>query len=339
MFRSAIAKLTAVYVLLVMILSLTFSFVSYHSATRELGEGLRSQYKAIVESDHDADNTDAADSLSVPELHIREQHIRNDLIYLNCIVLVLSILVGYALARRTLRPIEEAHQSQIRFIAEASHELKTPLTSMKADTESILMQKSVRTKELRLTLESNLRDIERLEALTRHLLDMGRFRSGTKPLSEEINVKLLVADVTELLRAKNIDKKIMVQCSIEVSVIWADPIVIRQLLVILVDNAFKYSYADETISVKVKSENGNVILEVADKGIGIDETDLPHIFEHFYRSSHTALSKEASGYGLGLPLAHDIVTMYKGHISVESNLRRGTTVTVRLPLKFSSNRT
>ena len=322
-----------------MILSLAFSFVTYHFAAHELSEGLHSQYRTIIKNDHDADNNDDTDTVSIPELRLHERNIRNDLIYLNSVVFVASLAVGYGLARRTLRPIEESHQNQIRFIAEASHELKTPLTAMKADTESILMQKSVKARELRQTLESNLRDIGRLEALTRHLLDMGRFRSGAKSQSEEIDMKRLVTEVTERMETTYTAKGITVQHTINIEAIWADPIVIEQLLVILVDNAFKYSNSGGAIHVNAKSENGNVMLEVIDSGIGIDETDLSHIFEHFYRSSRNASSKEASGYGLGLPLAHDIVTMYKGHISVKSSLHQGTSVTVHLPLKFSVSHT
>lgn len=332
MFRSAILKLTLVYVLLAMALSLIFSGVLYHFAAHELSEGLHHQYEVLQETDHDADDTD---NISASELHIREENIIKDFIYLNCAVLISSVLAGYFLARRTIRPIEAAHRSQIRFTAEASHELKTPLTAMKADTESVLMQPKSDKRELRKTLERNLEDIERLETLTKHLLDMGRYRSGMNLRTTDIQLEQLLKSVVRQLDLKYQDKHLSVVQDVPKTALHADPTAVEQLLVIIIDNAYKYSNDKGTIQVLARERRGTVKITVSDSGIGIPESDLPHIFEYFYRSSHAIDSQKASGYGLGLPLARDIVQACKGNIEINSSENKGTSVVITLPLKSS----
>ncbi len=333
MFRSTLVKLTLVYVILTMALSLSFSFVFYRLATHELSEGLHHQYEDIVGNDHDTDNKHRYDHESSSELQQRQDTIRNGLVYVDIGVLIGSVVVGYVLARRSLRPIEEAHRSQLRFTAEASHELKTPLTAMKADTESMLMQRGANASELRATLKNNLSDIERLERLTRHLLDMGRYRSDAKPRLEEVDLPKLLGGVVRQLGIKYKSKNVRIEQQCTLAVVYAEPLSLEQLLVILTDNAVKYSPKGGMVRIAASQVQRKTVITVQDNGSGIDPEDLPHIFEHFYRSKQHSSTKAASGYGLGLPLAKDIVDMYKGSISVDSKANEGTTVTVRLPLK------
>ena len=313
-------------------LSLIFSVVLYHFAAHELSEGLHHQYKVLQESNRNADDID---DITAPELRIREDNIIKDFVYLNCAVLTGSVLAGYFLARQTIRPIEAAHRSQLRFTAEASHELKTPLTAMKADTESVLMQPKSDECELRKTLERNLEDIEGLETLTKNLLDMGRYRSGISLHTTDIQLEQLVQSVVRQLDLRYHDKHLSVMQDLPTITFHADPTAIEQLLVIILDNAYKYSDNKGTIQIIAQVLRGTVTITVSDSGIGIPESDLPHIFEYFYRSSHAVDSHKASGYGLGLPLARDIVRASKGTIEITSNQDKGTSVTVTLPLKNS----
>lgn len=333
MFKSALLKLLLVYVTLTMALSLGFTFVFYKVATHELSEGLHHQYESLASNDHDADNSRNYDTESEAEFQARKTNIRNDMVYVNLVVLVGSVVVGYALARWTLRPIEEAHRGQLRFTAEASHELRTPLTAIRADTESMLMLKGAKAADLRATLQHNLSDIERLERLTRHLLDMGHYRSGKKPRMESVDLPKLLDGVAHQLQTKYKSKKVGIKQQCDAANVYADPLSLEQLIVILADNAVKYSPVSGTVRIAVTQEQRKVVITVKDNGSGIDPDDMPHIFEHFYRSKQHSGAKAASGYGLGLPLAKDIVDMYKGTIAVDSKPGKGTTVTVRLPLK------
>lgn len=328
MFKSALAKLTLVYVVLAMALSLVFSFVFFHFATHELDEGLRNQLKIINMNVHDGDNSN---NVSGAELHRRADNLKRDLIYFNLVVLVGTLIVGYLLAKRTLRPIEAAHAIQERFIAEASHELRTPLTAMKADTESILMEQGATAGQLRTALQENLQDMERLEKLSTHLLSMARYKSKKNLVNEPIDLQLVIKETVAQAKRQYRSKPMVITTDLQPTTIIADPLAIQQLLLIVIDNALKYSPANATIKVSQKVEANQISLAVADNGVGIPESDLPHIFKHFYRSSQTKSSDSASGYGLGLPLAKDIVSLYGGTIEVTSRENKGTVVTIHLP--------
>ncbi len=333
MFKSAVLKLTAQYVVLAMLLSTVFSIVFYGFAKHELSEGLQNQFHVLSQNDHDGDNVGGLhDTVSGPELRNRSGNLKADLLMSNGILFVSSISLGYLLARRTLKPIEEAHDMQVRFTAEASHELRTPITAMKADTESILMEKAPHAKLLRQGLESNLRDIERLERLSQHLLSMARYKSEANQQFEPVELKPLIKVVIREAERVHKDKKLRVKSSLQPAVVRADPVAVEQLFSIIIDNAMKYSQANATIHIMMKrAESNQVVVSIRDTGMGIAIDDLPHVFEHFYRSKTALSSDTASGYGLGLPLAHDIVTLHKGSLLIKSDENKGTSVTITLP--------
>jgi len=330
MFKSATVKLTLWYVLLVMGLSILFSSVLYHFSTHELAEGLRNQYKTLASNDNDGDDRNY---VPTQELDTRSQHLLQDLIYFNIFVFFGSSITSYALARRTLAPIEEAHQAQIRFTAEASHELRTPLTAMKADTEATLMQKSPGSAVLRRTLQDNLRDIEKLEKLANHLLEISRYKSTAAQAWQDIDLETTVQEVLKQfqpnIRADHLKVKVR-SAPIRFK---GDQQGLRQLIAIVTDNAIKYSHPKGVISVTLAKANKYATITVEDAGIGIAAEDLPHIFESFYRAQNaTTKKKGVTGYGLGLPLAKEIVELHGGSIEVQSKENKGTKLIIKLPL-------
>ena len=329
MFKSATVKLTLWYVLLMMGFSILFSGVLYRLSTHELAEALHNQYRVLVTDDHDGDNQS---NVTTQELDARSQHLVQDLIYFNALVLFGSTLTSYVLARRTLRPIEIAHQAQIRFTAEASHELRTPLTAMKADTEATLMEASDDPKVLRRTLEDNLQDIDKLEKLANHLLEVSRFKSRAVPGKETIDLDSVINEVVKQLGHTMRDKKLKIKIvSVPIRLV-GDRQAIQQLITIVLDNAIKYSQSNAEVNLAVVKDKGATIT-IKDKGIGIRATDLPHIFERFYRAQNVINSdKKIAGYGLGLPLAKEIVDLHNGSIDIHSKEHKGTTVIIKLPL-------
>lgn len=333
MFRSAILKLTFWYVLLSMGLSLLLSVAVYHFASHELTEGLNNQSHAIISNDYDADNIRA---ISSRELSNRSSQLFSDLLYFNIVILVGSTIASYILARRTMRPIEDTHQAQVRFIAEASHELRTPLAAMRVDTESILREKRKDPHTMQTALEDNLKDIVRLEKLTDHLLQMSRYKEHSVLSPVAIDVQVLLRDTIEQLKRQYSDRKLDFIIHSVPATLSIDPVAIQQLLTIIIDNAIKYSHAGiSTITITITRSKSGLSIEVSDEGIGITAQDLPHIFEHFYRSSNVKNQAIAvGGYGLGLPLAKDIVDLYGGTIAVHSTENKGATFIVTLPAKL-----
>jgi len=330
MFKSATIKLTLWYVFIVMILCLIFSGVLYHFSNNELAEGLHKQYQELVPNDHDSD-----DYLTRTKAEIAEQshNLLVNLIYFNVVVLLGAGLGSYVFARNTLKPIKRAHQSQLRFTADASHELRTPLTSMKADTEATLMRYSDSVPQLRRALAENLTDIQKLDKLTNQLLEISKLDSR-HPISKEIvDIEEVIKLVMNSFNRKTKTSTINVDIQSTGYYILANEQSIRQLLTIVLDNAVKYSPSKGRVQVSVVKQSKHVLLTVRDNGIGIPKDDLPHIFERFYRSKNASTSKrKITGYGLGLPLAKDIVELYGGTIRIDSKENVSTTVTISLPL-------
>ena len=328
MFKSATVKLTLWYVLLIMGLSFLFSGVLYHFSTGELTEALHNQYQVL--SDHDRSDRSY---VSTHELDTRSRHLLKNLVYFNILVLAGSSLASYILAKRTLRPIEAAHQAQIRFTADASHELRTPLAAMKADTEATLMRGSGNAALLRRALKDNLADIEKLDKLTDHLVEISRYDSKTATPKEAVEMESIVQEVVQQFNSRTKDNNVKIEVKTEPARIHGDPHGVRQLITIVLDNAIKYSKPKGQIKVTLLKKNKNVVIAVKDHGIGIPADDLPHIFERFYRSQNVNTNKKrAAGYGLGLPLAEDIVEIHGGSIAVHSREHEGATVTITLPL-------
>ncbi len=327
MFKSALIRLTLWYVLLIMSLSLVFSGVLYHFSTEELTEALHNQYLVLKDNDKD-DQT----NVSTYELNVRSHQLLDNLIYFNIVVLVGSCLISYFLAKRTLQPIEAAHRAQIRFTADASHELRTPLTAMKADTEATLMKESNDPALLRETLQANLEDIKSLDKLTDHLVEVSRYDSKTTINKEKLELNQIIDEVIKQFDHQVQAKKLLIKTQTPATEIYGEAHGIRQLLTIILDNAVKYSNKNGTITIKLQKSHKYIIISVKDNGIGIPKADLPHIFERFYRSNNVDQSKlKTKGYGLGLPLAKEIVERHNGSINIQSGPETGTIVTVKLP--------
>jgi signal transduction histidine kinase len=328
MFKSATVSLTLWYVLLAMGLSFLFSGVVYHFSTGELTEALHNQYQVL--SDHDR-----GDRSYVPthELDTRSHHLLKNLVYFNILVLTGSSLASYILARKTLRPIEAAHQAQIRFTADASHELRTPLAAMKADTEATLMTSPDNAALLRRALKDNLVDIEKLDKLTDHLVEISRYDSKAAVAEEDVELGSIIKEVIRQFNRRIKDNGLKIKVETEPAQVHGDMHGLSQLITIILDNAIKYSNPKGQINVALLRKNRGAIITVKDHGIGIPAGDLPHIFERFYRSQNVNTNKKKStGYGLGLPLAKDIVDIHGGTIVLHSKEHEGTTVTITLPV-------
>lgn len=328
MFRSATAKLTLWYVLLATCLCLLFSAVVYHLSTDELGEALHRQYSSFVDNDHDSDN--------VPPPHVaiqqHGQHLLGELVWLNIAIIAGSSVAGYFLARRTLKPIENAHEAQTRFTTEASHELRTPLAAMRADTEVALMEKGLPTKARR-TLQGNLHDIERLEQLAGHLLDIARYQNNASTQPVLLDMDETVRNTVNQCSHAAQEKAIKVKQDIQPVQVMGEQHALEQLIAIVLDNAIKYSRKQGVVTVSLRNTANRATLTIKDDGIGIPANDFPHVFERFYRSSNVRSDKKmAGGYGLGLPLAKEIVHAHGGEINIQSNENTGTTVRIMLPI-------
>jgi two-component system sensor histidine kinase CiaH len=335
MFRSATFKLTLYYIGFAMILSILFSSVIYRIATIEISNSLHNEADRIFRMHPDF----FSQYMRPPteEIAYRSHRLLLRLISLNIAVIIASGLASFFLARRTLRPIERAHERQKRFTADVSHELRTPLTVLRMESEVALLGKKTSAPELKKTLKSNLEEVTKLENLINNLLRLSSLEAGELQRNFEALQIRNVADAalaTTALAAN--DRKIMVTNHLKKTMILGDGKSLEQLLIILLDNAIKYSVTGSAVTLKSHANSGMLTLQVIDHGKGITPEALRHVFDRFYRADEARTKESSEGFGLGLSIAKTIVDVHSGAIDIQSTVGKGTTVTVKLPRKSIS---
>ena len=230
--------------------------------------------------------------------------------------------------------LERSFVALRRFTADASHELKTPLTVLRAGVERAITTPSLPQDTLA-TLEETLQEINRMTELVDALLTLARADEGIAPLHREpVDLRGIVEEVQETgeLLAEEAGVTMEVATPTEPMVVSVDASRIRQLILNLVTNAVKYTPAGGSVRMQLGPANGRVTLSVADTGIGIAPGDLPHIFDRFWRAdSARTRTGERTGSGLGLAICKWIAEAHGGQIDVVSRPGRGTTFTVTLP--------
>jgi two-component system sensor histidine kinase CiaH len=326
--RSATVKLTLSYLAIIMIMSTGFSLFLFHLSSSELNRGLRRPPPAVKFFGGQFDY----EQFRVDRITQGNEHLRNNLIIFNIVTLGFGGLLSYVLARRTLEPIEEAMAAQSRFTADASHELRTPLTAMQTEIEVALRNPKLTKEAAQDLLKSNLEEVGKLRALSDGLLRLAR-QDGEQLAPE--NIKLDGVAELAIGRASKSAKlnKVTIVNEVKPLSVFADKEALTETLVILLDNAIKYSAPGKSVALNAVKNTKNIVISIKDEGIGIDEADLPYIFERFYRADASRTKKQADGYGLGLAIAEQVVKLHKGSISVISEVGRGSTFSVTLPVQ------
>ena len=332
MFRSATLKLTAWYLFGIMLTSMTFSVIVYNFASGELYARFEVIETRISQSTSLLEQSDF-DFAAVRDRQMQEaeHNIIGMLLYANLAVMAIASVASYILARRTLRPIELAHEAQTKFTSDASHELKTPLAVMKTELEVVLSDKKATKGDYKEILESNLEEVDRLSNLSSTLLKLARLEYSELEW-RKFNITETVDTAMRSFgdRAERIDIKAMKK----LPEIEANPASITELVVVLLDNALKYSPEDTrvVIALRRRVRIRSLEISVTNAGEGIPAEKLPHIFGRFYRASNSRTKEANASYGLGLPLAKKIVELHHGELTATSQPGVFTTFTVRLPL-------
>lgn len=229
--------------------------------------------------------------------------------------------------------IETLDRSRNQFVSNASHELKTPLTSIKALAEFLLYQEVLDETTTREFLNDINSEIDRLANVVNDLLTLVGMDSG------EVKLKTEVIDLTAMLKAnvkrlspiaRNRGIELELNAREDLTVM-GDVIKLDQVFYNLIDNAIKYTPRRGRVDVEILRENKNAVVHVRDTGIGIPEADQKHIFDRFYRVDK-ARSRETGGTGLGLSIVKQIALLHGGNITLESKVDAGSDFAVTLPL-------
>ncbi|MEP7204990.1 MAG: ATP-binding protein [Candidatus Saccharibacteria bacterium] len=326
MFQSATLKLTGWYLLIMMVISILFSVAIFNVTSNEvdlrlqhLQDSLRVKFGFVP--------NDGEGALRTHEASEASDRILMGLVYANFLILATGGIGSFLLARRTLRPIQEAHESQSRFTSDASHELRTPLATMKAEIEVALRDPRSTKQDLQEILLSNLEEVEKLSRLSEMLLNLSRLEHD-KLERTAIDLADITKNVVQL--HKQPPGRITIK-TIGHPLVEGNEAAIAELVSILVDNSLKYSPDDSLVSITLSRHNHHARFEITNTGSGIEAATLPRIFDRFYRADTARTNGHKKGYGLGLALAKKIVELHNGELSASSAPNHTTTFTVLLP--------
>ncbi len=333
LFQKTTLQLTGVYLVVLMAVSVVFSMSLYRVLSVEVGRN----YERSVEfanrfNGFRVSPLERAEFIKdrLDEKVRSEDRLKAQLLFVNLVVLGSGGVLSYALARRTLRPVEEAHAALERFTSDASHELRTPLATMRAEIEVALMNEKLSAKDAKKLLLSNLEEVQRLTHLSERLLVLARLEEESLPmestqLGEVLHKAISIMQPTA--EAKNIHIHVDAFTDIQVR---ADQSSLTELFVILLDNAVKYSSEKTKVHVIVKKSGRQVSVAIADNGIGVADADQDKIFDRFYRADTSRTSGGTHGYGLGLSLAQKIAQLHGSTIRLKSKQGKGSTFSIVL---------
>jgi len=339
-FNFAYLKLTAFYVLIVIIISVGFSITLYRISSGEINRGLLRQNVVIRNSPMLGENQSSSslDQILQDQLEESNTRLRDNLIYFNLLVLILSSVASFFLAKRTMQPIEKAMEVQNRFTADASHELRTPLTAMRSEIEVSLRDNKLALPQAKKLLRSNLEEIAKLETLSASLLKLAKSQGETKQSLSEVSLEDIVIESYEKVVVLATKKEIKFDTKLLDLKIMGDKLSLIELFVILLENAIKYSSKKSKIIITMNKEKQGALhslwatVKIKDHGIGIKALDLPLIFNRFYRADTSRSKEKIDGYGLGLSIAKQIIELHGGRIEVISRPGKGSEFTVKFPV-------
>jgi len=252
-------------------------------------------------------------------------------------VIALSAIGGYLLAGRALQPVDASFEKLRRFTADASHELRTPLAVIRG-TGEIALNETRSPSEYKESIGSMLEEADRLTRLVDTLLRLSHADAGTVVLTPvAVSLGALADEVVNSLAilAEERKQRIDVRSAGHVMVT-ADPLVLREAVVNVVDNAIKYGPTGSTVRVDVRANGHNAELAVADEGPGVAPEHRERIFDRFFRADE-ARTRAAGGAGLGLAIAKWAVEVSGGHIAVDEAASGGALFTIVLPLRVGGN--
>ncbi|MBI3928549.1 MAG: HAMP domain-containing protein [Armatimonadetes bacterium] len=222
--------------------------------------------------------------------------------------------------------LEQMIAVQRRFVADASHELKTPLTSIGGMAEMLHRGADADPHDRELAIQTIEREVDRMSRLVSDLLALSRAEQETPEPSSAVAVRPLLQETAAYVRARSAHTVELAASELSV---WARPDALERVLRNLVDNAVKYSSSGGAIRLAANPVGDRVEIRVEDQGIGISSEDLEHVFERFYRSD-PARSRETGGTGLGLPIVAALLASMGGQIRLESTPGKGTTAVISL---------
>lgn len=248
-------------------------------------------------------------------------------------IFILAGWFGYILAGRTLMPIKKMVECQNRFVSDASHELKTPLASLKIAFEVYLRDHKRTLKEADAIIKESIEEVEKLQTLSGSLLEISEYNDiGDTYVMEKLDVRSVLHEAVKKTKNFAHKKQVVFKIDIPKTNMHGNKRGLANLFTILFDNAIKYSGEKSIVEVTAQVSDSLLSVFVKDSGIGISKEDLPRIFDRFYRADNARSRSGTGGNGLGLSIARQIAIKHGGSLNAESDLGKGSIFKLELPV-------
>jgi signal transduction histidine kinase len=257
----------------------------------------------------------------------------NELLHLLVILTILSaigsIMIGFVLASRALVPIERSWERQRQFVADASHELRTPIMAVQTRTELLLHHPEQSIEEASPRILAMYKELRRASRLLEDLLTLSRVDSNSQQIvKQEVDVAAVLREVVDMVQPLCEQKGLQLLLHAPEKIMHAvDEARFSQMLFIFVDNAMKYNREGGKINITLM-QHKRLELVIEDTGIGIEESEIPRIFDRFYRADK---ARSHEGTGLGLSIAKFIIEAHEATVRVKSSVGIGTNITISFP--------
>ena len=254
------------------------------------------------------------------------------LLLVGVVALTVAFLIRLSSANRSIKPVEESYNKQKQFVADASHELKTPLTTINTNVDVLLSHQENTIGEEKKWLDYIKTETERMAKLTNDLLYLARIdHDDRNVIFSKVSFSEAAESVILLMEAVIFENNVNLTYDITPDLfVNSSTEQLKQLVMILLDNAVKYTPKSGDINITLTHESSDAVLTVRNTGVGISEDAQKQIFERFYREDKSR-ARESGGYGLGLAIAKAITTACKGSIKVYSKKNEYTEFTVKIP--------
>lgn len=249
------------------------------------------------------------------------------------ITFILTAIFTYVVIRITLKPAKSILDSQKRFISDIAHELRTPLSIIKTNSEVSLLEENLDPK-FKEMVKSNIEELDRMSMIINNVLSFNNLIRPGRIVFSDVDmgsvIDSAVSKLEDLARKKNLE---IIVKKVSPHMVWGNSVALEQIIMNLLKNSINYSGENGRVTIRVGPDYiGNTVIHVEDTGIGITKEDLLHIFEPFYRSERSRNRKHSSS-GLGLTIVSELVKMHSGRITIRSAENKGTIAVITIPHK------
>lgn len=329
------ARLTATYLAVVMVLSIGFSVVFYHTTFKEVLSQVPPH--GLLEEYTDENGRKIVDDEEIKHAFAdRIAEGRESLLVKLAIANGFNVIIGgmfcYYLARLSLRPYRENINMQVQFVSDASHELRTPLTAIQTINEVALRNNDLTLAEAKDVISQNVDEVIGLRKLTDGLLRLARHNAQPLEMKEVALQDVVTNAVNQVIKPAQ-EKNVHIEERVRNVKISADADSLATAFAAVLDNAVRYSEPGGTVYIRSMKKNKEAHITIRDTGEGISPEDMPYIFKRFYRADASRTKDNSTGgYGIGLSITDKIIEHHGGVVSVHSEEGKGTTFTFKLPI-------